>query len=58
MYDPETNQWTIIAPMRSRRSGVSCIAYHNHVYVIGNYSKIKYYLTNIFWNQKSYNYFA
>lgn len=36
VYDPDTNQWTMIAPLRSRRSGVSCISYHNYVYVIGN----------------------
>lgn len=36
VYDPDTNQWSMIAPMRSRRSGVSCISYHSHVYVIGN----------------------
>ncbi|KAI8422354.1 hypothetical protein MSG28_006215 [Choristoneura fumiferana] len=29
VFDPDTNQWTNLAPMRSRRSGVSCIAYHN-----------------------------
>ncbi|KAI8422351.1 hypothetical protein MSG28_006213 [Choristoneura fumiferana] len=32
VFDPDTNQWTNLAPMRSRRSGVSCIAYHNKVY--------------------------
>lgn len=35
VYDPNTNQWTMITAMRSRRSGVSCISYHGHVYVIG-----------------------
>lgn len=40
VYDPETNQWTMINPMRSRRSGVSCIAYHGHVYVIGGFNGI------------------
>ena len=35
VYDPVTDQWTAIAPMRSRRSGVSCIAYHGSVYAIG-----------------------
>lgn len=37
VYDPDTNQWTNLAPMRSRRSGVSCIAYHNKVF---RYSQI------------------
>lgn len=40
VYDPEINQWTIVNPMRSRRSGVSCIAYHGHVYVIGGFNGI------------------
>lgn len=40
VYDPETNQWTMINPMRSRRSGVSCISYHGHVYVIGGFNGI------------------
>lgn len=35
MYDPELNQWFMIPPMRSRRSGVSCIGYHGCLYVIG-----------------------
>lgn len=35
VYDPETNQWTLIARMRSYRSGCSCIAYNDHIYVIG-----------------------
>lgn len=35
VYDPETNQWTLIASMRSRRSGQSCITYHGCIYVIG-----------------------
>lgn len=40
VYDPEINQWTMITPMRSRRSGVSCIAYHGHVYVIGGFNGV------------------
>ncbi|TFK10871.1 mucin-19-like [Platysternon megacephalum] len=31
-YDAKTNQWTLIAPMRSRRSGIGVIAYGEHVY--------------------------
>lgn len=31
VYDPDVNQWTTLAAMRSRRSGVSCISYHNKV---------------------------
>ena len=26
-YDPRANQWTMLTPMRSRRSGVGVIAY-------------------------------
>lgn len=33
-FDPETNQWTLIAPMRSRRSGVGVISYGNLVYAV------------------------
>lgn len=35
MYDSDTNQWSLITPMRSRRSGVSCITYHGCLFVIG-----------------------
>lgn len=35
MYDLDTNQWSLITPMRSRRSGVSCITYHGCLYVVG-----------------------
>lgn len=40
VYDPNFNQWTLITPMRSRRSGVSCIAYHGQIYVIGKSGSI------------------
>lgn len=33
-FDPKTNQWTMIAPMRNRRSGVGVIAYHNSIYAL------------------------
>lgn len=33
-FDPKTNQWTIIAPMRSKRSGIGVIAYHNSIYAL------------------------
>lgn len=39
-YSAETNQWTIITPMRNRRSGVSCIGYHSSVFVIGGFNGI------------------
>lgn len=34
-YDPSTREWTLIANMRSHRSGVSCTAYNEFVYAIG-----------------------
>ena len=33
-FDPKTNQWTMIAPMRNRRSGIGVIAYHNSIYAL------------------------
>lgn len=40
VYDPNTNQWTMITAMRYRRSGVSCISYHGCVYAIGTKTRI------------------
>lgn len=34
VYNSESNQWTVIAPMRSRRSGIGVIAYGEHVYAV------------------------
>lgn len=34
VYNAESNQWTVIAPMRSRRSGIGVIAYGEHVYAV------------------------
>lgn len=33
-YSPETNQWTVITPMNTVRSGSGVIAYANHVYAV------------------------
>lgn len=33
-FDPKTNQWTVIAPMISRRSGVRVAAYGSQVYAV------------------------
>lgn len=33
-YNPVTNQWTLIAPMGSRRSGIGVITYANHVFAV------------------------
>uniref|UniRef100_A0A672G8Q6 Uncharacterized protein n=1 Tax=Salarias fasciatus TaxID=181472 RepID=A0A672G8Q6_SALFA len=30
-YQPESNQWTLIAPMRERRSGAGCAVLHQKV---------------------------
>ena len=39
-YDSATNQWTMIAPMRNRRSGVGVIAHYGHVYSVGGFNGI------------------
>uniref|UniRef100_A0A3P9DF19 Kelch like family member 10 n=1 Tax=Maylandia zebra TaxID=106582 RepID=A0A3P9DF19_9CICH len=33
-YNPESNQWTMISPMNSRRSGIGVIAYADHVFAV------------------------
>lgn len=33
-YDPETNQWTMIASMGTQRSGLGVIAYVGQIYVV------------------------
>ncbi|XP_067338561.1 kelch-like protein 10 [Channa argus] len=40
-YNPETNQWTLISQMNSRRSGIRVIAYADHVYAVGGFDGIK-----------------
>jgi hypothetical protein len=35
VYDPRTNQWTLISDMRIGRSYFSCISFHGCVYAIG-----------------------
>ena len=34
-YNPNNNQWTNIAQMRSRRSGIGIIAHHGFIFAIG-----------------------
>lgn len=36
-YDPIVNQWTVIAHMRSKRSGVGIATYCGHVYAVGGF---------------------
>lgn len=38
IYDPEANEWELMQPMASRRSGVSCAAFGNSIYVLGKFS--------------------
>lgn len=38
MYNVSTNEWTPLPPMQTRRSGVSCIAYHDYLYVMGGFN--------------------
>lgn len=33
-YNPETDQWTEIEPMSSKRSGIGVIAYADHIYAV------------------------
>lgn len=33
-YNPETNQWTMITPMSTQRSGHGVVAYMGHVYAV------------------------
>lgn len=37
VYDPLTNQWALITPMNSARSGVSLVAHRNTLYAIGGF---------------------
>ncbi|RMC04965.1 hypothetical protein DUI87_18145 [Hirundo rustica rustica] len=37
MFNPTRNQWFLIAPMSSRRSGVGVMAYGNQVYAVGGF---------------------
>lgn len=40
MYDPDTRQWTLLNPMRNRRSGIGVIAYHGCIYALGGFNGI------------------
>jgi kelch-like protein 10 len=35
VFDPDTRQWTLLNPMRNRRSGIGVIAYHGCIYALG-----------------------
>lgn len=39
-FDPKTRQWTMIAPMRNRRSGIGVIAHDGFVYAVGGFNGI------------------
>ena len=34
-YDPETDQWSAIAPLSVSHKEASCVVYHDRVYVLG-----------------------
>lgn len=34
-YDPEKNQWELIAPMQKQRSDASAAAVHDKIYIVG-----------------------
>lgn len=33
-YNPDTNQWTLITPMETGRTGGAVVAYNNEIYVV------------------------
>ncbi|XP_021937601.1 kelch-like protein 10 [Zootermopsis nevadensis] len=35
VYNPDTDQWTFVAPMHSGRSNFSCVAFHGCLYALG-----------------------
>lgn len=37
-YDPEADQWTIIAPLSISHKEASCVVYHDQIYVLGGYN--------------------
>jgi len=39
-FDPKTRQWTMIAPMRNRRSGIGVVAHDGLVYAVGGFNGI------------------
>ena len=39
-FDPLTNQWTLLEPMRNRRSGIGVIAYKGEIYALGGFNGI------------------
>ena len=39
-FDPKTRQWTMIAPMRNRRSGIGVVAHDGCVYAVGGFNGI------------------
>ena len=39
-FDPDTNQWTLLTPMRNRRSGVGVVAHDGFVYAVGGFNGI------------------
>ena len=53
-YEPSANQWSLITPMRNRRSGVGLIAYHDYIYAIGGFNGITRMNSVEKWNQNSH----
>lgn len=37
-FDPESETWTILPNMISRRSGVSCVSYRDKIYAVGGFN--------------------
>lgn len=40
MYDPVTNEWTMITPMLSKRSGLGMVNFKQNLYVIGGFDGV------------------
>ncbi|CAH1792182.1 unnamed protein product [Owenia fusiformis] len=38
LYDPATDQWTVIAPLSLSHKEASCVVYGDHIYVLGGYN--------------------
>lgn len=37
-YDPTVDQWSLISPMKCRRSGVGCVGFRDYVYAVGGFN--------------------
>ena len=54
-YDPAVNQWTMLSPMRNRRSGVGVIAHGDSLYALGGFNGITRMNNGERWNERTQN---